>query len=983
MCVRSWLFGILMIATCGCRASVTVEKREAQQKSTPIPIDSPAISPTPVLSATPTPTATSNNSPTISTSSDGPKGLGQTVTCSATASDADNDALTVTYQWQRSSDGVLFSDISGAIHSTYVPTAAVGSMYVRCQASADDGRGGVSTAASPAFQVATSFDPSFGGAGIAYQGLTYGTTQATRILPAGSGNFVLPVGSYFFGGNSLNTPLFMKLDQSGKFVDSFGNHGLVVFRDAIDSISANLELNAIAYQSTGDIVACGDYQTFSNNFAGVCVRAHPNGTIDTTFGGNGKGYVVIDRSGIDTLVTDFVILPDDSIFLVGYSGTTGNSASRRIMLAKLTVNGAVDTSFQTQGFATKEITAGKISYGFGSRLVNGKIYVMGSSNTSGAIYDLVLLRYGTDGALDTTFGTSGVVTYHYSDFASVYGLDIQLQGTSNFLVTGYTFDGASRDRFLARFSLSGALDTASFGSSGIVTTHINGWDYGYRIVLKPDNSFFVLGKGGASIISYDANGGVASSFGTNGQKLYDFVGQAANLMDGFINPAGNLVAVAMQGKGQFTSSRAIGLIALNPTTGDQIEGFGVSESGIIGLGIGASGVTGDLAIGPGGKILLGGWTNWDGHDEFFAMMKLNSDATLDQSFGVMGIAQHSYSPVHTLYTEHGLSLLDDGSYLSSGSIGTAAFVAKCASNGAFDPTFGITDAGITTMTEGAASSFNVIISADSGKFFTAGFSKPSTKDLFLAKFTSAGALDTTWNVTGKLSIDVAGDDDEVMSGFRLSDGTVILGGYATNGSSSKDFAFVKIDASGSLVNAFGTSGKVNVDFSSGDDRVQQIAPLASGKTLAVGYATIDGRKVMALVQLTTDGSLDPGFGTGGKVTFCPAGDIECRGSGLALQNGKIIVVGDAVIGVDGPMTKYDLVVMRLTASGALDTTFNAGIAYMQIHDTSTAFTFGSTHYLFDPRIKSFPDGGYIITTAIGINSWSGGGAAIMRLYPND
>ncbi|MCP5012548.1 MAG: hypothetical protein GY942_21425, partial [Aestuariibacter sp.] len=95
---------------------------------------------------------------------------------------------------------------------------------------------------------------------------------------------------------------------------------------------------------------------------------------------------------------------------------------------------------------------------------DGKILVMGESNIDGD-YDFALVRYTTDGSLDTTFDSDGIVTTDFGN-GDDYTYDIVTQSDGKILVVGQSPNGSNDDISLGRYNADGSLAT----SSNLVTT---------------------------------------------------------------------------------------------------------------------------------------------------------------------------------------------------------------------------------------------------------------------------------------------------------------------------------------------------------------------------------------------------------------------------------------------------------------------------------------------------------------------------------
>ncbi|HEX8088500.1 MAG TPA: delta-60 repeat domain-containing protein, partial [Blastocatellia bacterium] len=92
-----------------------------------------------------------------------------------------------------------------------------------------------------------------------------------------------------------------------------------------------------------------------------------------------------------------------------------------------------------------------------------------------------------------------------------------------------------------------------------------------------------------------------------------------------------------------------------------------------------------------------------------------------------------------------------------------------------------------------------------------------------------GDLDTSFGVNGKVVTDFFGGIDQITSVVLQPDGKIVVAGYATSGATEADFALARYDASGSLDPAFGTNGKVTTAFSSAFDAANAIALQPDGK----------------------------------------------------------------------------------------------------------------------------------------------------------
>lgn len=113
-----------------------------------------------------------------------------------------------------------------------------------------------------------------------------------------------------------------------------------------------------------------------------------------------------------------------------------------------------------------------------------------------------------------------------------------------------------------------------------------------------------------------------------------------------------------------------------------------------------------------------------------------------------------------------------------------------------------------------------------------------------------------------------------------------------------------------------------------------VARQSDGKVVVGGSNSVNNVDDFDVARLNADGSLDTSFGTGGYADIQPVAGAQNYIFGIAIQpDGKIVLAGTSGFS--------KLVLVRLTTSGVLDPTFNAGGATPGILiDSSTGGAFG-------------------------------------------
>ncbi|MFJ8012859.1 calcium-binding protein [Streptomyces sp. NPDC096339] len=200
----------------------------------------------------------------------------------------------------------------------------------------------------------------------------------------------------------------------------------------------------VVLQADGRITAAGSANGFgSDDFA--LVQYNSDGTLDSTFGTGGR--VTTDFGALDQ-ARGMARQPDGKIVT---AGLTGSGSTFTFALARYNADGSPDATFDTDG----RLTTGFGTTGSAAAVAlqgDGKIIAAGQSSSGGA--DFALARYNDDGALDTTFDTDGKVT---TDFAGANdGANaVAVQADGKIVAAGHA-SGVTSDFALVRYQNGGS-----------------------------------------------------------------------------------------------------------------------------------------------------------------------------------------------------------------------------------------------------------------------------------------------------------------------------------------------------------------------------------------------------------------------------------------------------------------------------------------------------------------------------------------------
>lgn len=393
------------------------------------------------------------------------------------------------------------------------------------------------------------------------------------------------------------------------------------------------------------------------------------GDLDLAFGTNGKVLTSFYGDGAAS-----VVLQSDGKIVVAGDSNNGNDSD--FAVARYNSDGTLDTSFSADGEVITDF--GGEDYGTSVAIQSdGKIVVAGYGS-SGGPEDFAIVRYNTDGSLDTSFDTDGKLLIDFGRYENGKALAIQTDGKIVLAGNSVAAGGLAANINLVRLNTNGSLDT-TFDSDGKVTTDIGPNDDALSIAIQSDGKIIIGGGSDASgslettLIRYNSNGSLDTTFNSDGIALIDFA---------ISNDAAYSVAIQ-------------------------------SDEKIIAAGYA------DL----GGQVV-------------FALLRLNANGSLDTTFDTDGKVTTNFGSFYD--GAYSVALQTDGKIIASGysSNGSQDFFATARYNttGSLDTTFD-TDGKITTAFGSLGDSAKAVAIQSDGKFVVAGYSETVSGTVFaLARY---------------------------------------------------------------------------------------------------------------------------------------------------------------------------------------------------------------------------------------------------------
>jgi uncharacterized delta-60 repeat protein len=422
-------------------------------------------------------------------------------------------------------------------------------------------------------------------------------------------------------------------------------------------------------------------------------------------------------------------------------------------------------------------------------------------------------------------------------------------------------------------------------------------DYVNALVIQSDGKILATGysKSGTTedfaLARYNTNGSLDTGFDTDG-KLTSDIGSIYSVARAVaIQSDGKIVTAGYASNG---SNSDFSVVRYN-TDGSFDTGFDGDGKALIPIGS-STDTAYSVAIQSDGKIVVAGQT-YTGSSYDFAVARLNSDGSLDTSFDTDGKVTTDFFG----YTDcaNGLAIQADGKIVvvgQSNQVYNADFaIARYTTSGALDTTFHVDGKQTDSFFSYEDIAWAVAVQAD-GKIVVAGQTyNGSNTDFAMIRYTSTGGYDTTFGTSwGRVTTGVLSSDDRAYAMAIQSDGKIVLGGSAYSASST-DFALVRYNTNGTLDTSFDTDGKVTTAVSGSTEEIYGLGIQTDGKIVAAGYANNNTNANFAVNRYDTAGALDTStYGTSGKVNFDVRGGSTDVIYGIALDSiGRAAVVGEA------------------------------------------------------------------------------------------
>lgn len=707
-----------------------------------------------------------------------------------------------------------------------------------------------------------------------------------------------------------------RYNTDGSLDGTFGTGGKVA-----TSFSLNHDYGrCVTIQADDKIVVGGDA---SGQMA--LARYNPNGTLDPTFGGDGRVTVGAVGTCLGNAITG---QPDGKLVL---AGSTILGSAVHLAVARFLPDGSLDPSFGAGGIVNTSLFDWEAAEGI-TYQPDGKLVVVGTGHILGNTV-LFVARYTASGVLDTSFDSDGYATVEISPETEGYAVAIQnsLTDPTKIVAVGTTGSKFNHDFLIVRFNFDGSLDS-SFGVGGIVTTDFSGaWDEAHSVWIQYTGAtpnrilvggYGVVASGDFAVARYNLNGTLDATFDgdgrTNVQMSHPSGPNQNDGVTGMIRSVGRIVLVGYAYGNQQDLECAIARLndtgALDGTF--DLDGKRLEDAGS------TIGSARSVLVQPDGRIVTAGNMSGATGDDF-AVFRCLADGTPDMSFNGGAWSKTAIGPYDDEVAA--VARLSDGKLLVAGYSAlageTSVVLVRYNADGTNDSGFGTGSIVVHHVGGMSLEVADMAIQPD-GRILVAATTVSEPWGIVVARFESDGAPDPTFGIYSGHTAVFLGYGGAANAMTLQSDGKIVIAGRVATGPGDDEFDFLvlRFDADGALDPSFGASGSVITLMGSEFDEATDVAVEANGKILVAGSSEIGADKTMALARYNGDGSLDTSFDSDGRVFLTIPNYVGT--AALAIQaNGRIVVAGSQL---NPPPQGSDFVVARFQSNGGVDASYGNG-----------------------------------------------------------
>ncbi len=316
-------------------------------------------------------------------------------------------------------------------------------------------------------------DTTFGNRGTAITAFTDFINTPNAVVIQGDGKIVV-AGETQSSDGSVNRFAVARFNSNGTLDTTFGVGGKVTTEFFGVTFGGVRELaDVILLQPDGKIVVAGvAIQGAKLPVQSALARYNPNGSLDSTFGSGGK--VVLQSIG---MISALALLSDGQILALNNTGS----------IAQFNASGAPVS-------VTSGTIAARANTGVSAFESSGKFVIAGSAQgVTRHDIDVTMVGFNPTGSIDHTFSNPVFDFTGENTISSDSAQVVAVQPDGKIVVGGLTFNTLGSVFGVARVNTNGTLDS-TFGSGGVLTTRFEGSDQVSSILIQTDGKILAIGQ---------------------------------------------------------------------------------------------------------------------------------------------------------------------------------------------------------------------------------------------------------------------------------------------------------------------------------------------------------------------------------------------------------------------------------------------------------------------------------------------------------
>lgn len=332
-------------------------------------------------------------------------------------------------------------------------------------------------------------------------------------------------GNYYIAGYAYASPAtefgISKILASGQPDPAFGTNGSTSFGFSTYTLEI---INSIAVQPDGKIVFAGELYQSSTKLDAIVGRLLPNGTLDPSF--NSTGYYIYNGTNMYDSYQSVAIQNDGKIVVSGYQEYAQYHANA--IVCRFNTDGSFDNSFANNGKYLSPLETQSLTV----KLDNGGNIIFSGIEGSTSNYRYLMARLSPNGTLDTSFGNNGL--FNTSPCVTSNAItDFAVLPSGDFLCIGISLNGnpalVEDTTFLMHVNSNGTLNT-SYYNQGYLKIYKTGYDMELiSLRVRNDGSCLIAGTTtasatadrGAVFCEVSPAGVLNTAIGVNGFVIYD------------------------------------------------------------------------------------------------------------------------------------------------------------------------------------------------------------------------------------------------------------------------------------------------------------------------------------------------------------------------------------------------------------------------------------------------------------------------------